>query len=128
MSWTSAGAGATTRKLKAGRMVLVGNVKSATPERRKPLRSAGTASELYSSMNSRFFPSGRGCGWNMASEMTRPVRRLDGPSGSIAPRTVKATKPKRAGEPKLEHGLRKRRIRHRKLKNGDQDFIINSGD
>src|SRR6266404_7716312 len=34
-------------------------------------------------MNSKFFPSGRAGGWYMISEMTSPVRRLDGPIGSL---------------------------------------------
>src|SRR5207249_1694049 len=46
--------------------------------------SFGVGSELNSSRNWRFFPSDRGGGWYMISEIIKPVRRLDGPIDSLA--------------------------------------------
>jgi len=64
----------------------------------------------------------------MTSEITSPVRRLDGPNGSTAPRTVKATNPRRADNPRPEHRVKERRTRPGKLWNGEHDFMINTDD
>src|SRR5437588_9945314 len=73
---------ATTRNAPPDRIVLVGNVKSMSPESRYPLMSSKNGLELSSSTYSSSLPSVRGAGLYMISVMTRPVLRLDGPSGS----------------------------------------------
>src|SRR5437762_11484919 len=78
----AAGDLATTRNAPPGRIVLVGKVKSRSPESRYPLMSSEKGLELNSSTYSSSLPSARGAGLYMISEMTRPVLRLDGPSGS----------------------------------------------
>src|SRR5438105_9698640 len=73
---------ATTRNAPPDRIVLVGNVKSMSPERRYPLMSSKNGLELNSSTYSSTLPSVRGAGLYIISEITRPVLRLEGPSGS----------------------------------------------
>src|SRR2546430_6265095 len=73
---------AMTRNAPPDRIVLVGNVKSMSPESRYPLMSSKNGLELNSSTYSSSLPSVRGAGLYMISAMTRPGLRLAGPSGS----------------------------------------------
>src|SRR5438128_10360741 len=73
---------ATTRNAPPVRIVLAGNVKSISPDNRYPLMSSKNGLELNNSTYSSAAPSVHGAGLYMISEMTRPVLRLEGPSGS----------------------------------------------